>query len=149
MIKINDNAPEFELRDSEGDTIKLSDFRGKNIILYFYPKDFTPGCTEEACDFNENMQEFKDSVIIGISPDSEESHKKFTEKYNLKFKLLSDKENKVSKLYEVYEKKSFMGKSYFGITRSTFIIGKNGKINQIFRKVNPKGHAKEVLEKIK
>ncbi len=148
MLNINDKAPNFELKDKDGNKIKLYDFKGKNIILYFYPKDMTPGCTVEACEFRDNLAKFKDSVIIGVSIDSEESHKKFIEKNKIPFTLLCDVNKEVSEKYEVYGKKSLTEKAYFGINRTTFIIDKEMKIRYIFNKVNPKGHAEEVLQRM-
>ena len=149
MLKINDKAPDFELKDKDGNKVKLSNFKGKNIVLYFYPKDMTPGCTIEACEFRDNFSKFKNSVIIGISINDEDSHKKFAIKYKIPFLLLCDIKKEVSNKYEVYGKKSLMEKKYFGINRTTFIIDKNMKIKYIFENVKPKGHAEEVLEKLK
>ena len=148
MLKINDKAPDFELKDKDGNKVKLSSFKGKNIILYFYPKDMTPGCKIEACEFRDNFSRFRNSVIIGISTDNEESHRKFSDKYKLPFILLCDINKDISEKYEVYGKKSFTEKKYFGVNRTTFIIDKDMRIKYIFNRVNPKGHAEEVLEKI-
>ncbi len=150
-LKIGDKAPDFELNDAKGNKTKLADFRGKKIILYFYPRDDTSGCTKEACNFRDNFKGLRkfNIEIIGISNDNEQSHKKFTEKYSLPFKLLCDVDKEVSKKYGVYELKNFMGRSYYGITRSTFIIDEKGKITDIFYKVNPEKHVYEVKEKIK
>ena len=147
-LKIGDKAPEFELIDQERKKIKLSDFKDKKIVLYFYPKDDTPGCTKEACNFRDNFNELKkfNVEVIGVSNDDEVSHKKFSDKFNLPFKLLCDVDKKVSKDYGVYELKNFMGKSYYGITRSTFIIDKKGKIEKVFYKVNQDIHVKEIIE---
>ncbi len=143
-------APPFELPDATGKTVKLSDFRGKKVVLYFYPKDNTPGCTKEACDFRDLKRKFdaNETVIIGISPDSSKSHQKFQDKYKLPFLLLSDEKREVSKLYGVYKKKSFLGKSYMGIERSTFIIDEQGKLVEELRKVKVLGHGKDVLQKV-
>ena len=150
-LKIGSKAPNFELSDEEGKKVKLSDFKGKKVILYFYPKDDTPGCTKEACNFRDNFDELRklNAEVLGISNDDETSHKKFSEKFNLPFKLLCDVDKKISKDYGVYELKSFMGKSYSGITRSTFIIDGKGKIKSIFYKVKPDVHIKEVVEALK
>lgn len=148
-LKIGDKAPDFELNDQNGKKIKLSDFKGKRVILYFYPRDDTPGCTKEACNFRDNINTFKkfNAEVIGISNDDEKSHKKFSEKFNLPFTLLADLDKKLSKDYGVYELKNFMGKSYYGITRSTFLIDEKGRIGKIFYKVNPEKHINE-LKKI-
>src|SRR3989344_1264255 len=148
MLNINDKAPNFELKDKNGKKVKLYYFKGKTIILYFYPKDMTPGCKIEACEFRDNFSRFRNSVIIGISTDNEESHRKFSDKYKLPFILLCDINKDISEKYEVYGKKSFTEKKYFGVNRTTFIIDKDMRIKYIFNRVNPKGHAEEVLEKI-
>jgi peroxiredoxin Q/BCP len=149
-IEIGKKAPEFTLLDDEGHSISLKDFRGKKVILYFYPKDDTPGCTQEACDFEANASKIKkkNAVLIGISRDSVESHKKFKEKQNLNFILLSDSDASVCESFEVMVEKSLYGKKYRGIDRSTFLIDENGKIENLWRKVKVAGHALEVLETI-
>ena len=150
-LKEGQKAPDFELENTNGENVNLSDFKGKRVVLYFYPKDDTPGCTKQACDFRDNISniEKSDAVVLGISNDSQESHKKFTEKYGLNFTLLCDTDKKVSKAYGAYEKKNFMGKEYMGITRSTFIIDETGNISKIFYKVNPEKSISEVLEALK
>jgi len=150
MLKIGDRAPNFELKDTNGKIVKLSKLKGKEIILYFYPKDLTPGCTTEACNFKDDFEIYKKKgvLIYGVSLDDESMHKKFTEKYNLPFPLLSDVDKKISKTYGVYGKKNFLGKAFMGINRTTFIINKKGFIKHIFRSVNPKDHSKEILEKL-
>ncbi|MGV8150319.1 MAG: thioredoxin-dependent thiol peroxidase [Candidatus Woesearchaeota archaeon] len=147
-MKENSKALDFELKDQNGKSHKLSDYKGKSIVLYFYPKDDTPGCTKEACDFRDNYSEFKKKnvIIIGVSVDDEKSHKKFVDKYKLPFILLADTEKKVVNNYGVWGEKSFMGKKYFGTTRATFIIDKDFKIKKIFPKVSVIGHTKEILE---
>ncbi len=147
MLKIGDKAPDFELRDTNGNLVRLSKLKGKEIVLYFYPKDLTPGCTVEACNFRDDYDDYnkKGVLVFGVSLDNEEKHKKFTEKHDLPFPLLSDTEIKVSKAYGVYGEKSFLGKKYFGINRTTFVIDKKGFIKHVFEKVNPKNHSKEVL----
>ena|SRR3989338_1623747 len=147
-LKENEKAPDFELKNQDGKTVRLSDFKGKRLILYFYPRDDTPGCTIEACSFRDNISRFKNKNIevIGISNDDKASHEKFSKKFSLPFKLLCDTDKKVSKKYGVYEKKNFMGREYMGITRSTFIIGENGRIQKIFYKVNPGRHIDELFE---
>lgn len=149
MLKVGNKAKDFTLEDTNGNKVKLSNFKGKNIILYFYPKDMTPGCTKEACSFRNNFDKFKDMEILGVSIDSKESHKKFTDKYNLPFRLLSDLNGKVSELYGVYKEKKMFGKSFFGIKRTTFLIDKNFRIKHIFKTVDTSNHANQVLEKIK
>ncbi|GIU68824.1 MAG: peroxiredoxin [Candidatus Woesearchaeota archaeon] len=149
-MKEGSKAIDFSLKDQNGKTHKLSDYKGKPIVLYFYPKDDTPGCTMEACSFRDNYKDFKKkgAIVIGVSVDSEESHKKFAEKYKLPFILLADPEKKVVKKYGVWGEKSFMGKKYMGTTRATFIIDENFKIKKIFPKVSVVGHTKEVLKYI-
>ena len=149
-LKIGDNAPDFELADQNGSNVKLSSFKGKKIILYFYPKDDTPGCTKEACDLRDNFSILnkKNAVVLGISNDDETSHKKFAEKYNLPFRLLADAGKKVSQEYRVYELKNMYGREYYGITRSTFVIDENGKIQRIYYKVNPEKHIQEIMDEL-
>ncbi len=146
MLKINDKAPDFELLDTDNNKIRLSNFKNKTVVLYFYPKDSTPGCTLEACSFRDNFNQYKKKghVILGISMDNQFSHKKFIEKHNLPFPLLCD-DGKVCKLYDSYGKKKFMGHEYVGILRKTFII-KNMKILNIIEKINTKSHAKDILD---
>jgi len=142
-------APDFTMRTGDGKTANLSDLRGKkDVVVYFYPKDFTPGCTMEATEFSRDYNKFKDAgiEIVGISPDSDESHKKFREKMGIPYPLVADTEKDVSKRYGVYGLKSFMGREYMGVNRSTFLIDKSGKIVRIFKKVKPAGHSKEVLQ---
>jgi thioredoxin-dependent peroxiredoxin len=150
-LQIGQLAPDFELPASNGKTVRLSDFRGKNVVLYFYPKDMTPGCTTEACDFRDYHQQFADlnAVILGVSTDSIERHKKFIEKYNLPFLLLADEEHKVAEKYGVWKLKKNFGKEYMGIERSTFVIDKEGKLVKEWRKVKVKGHVEEALAYIK
>lgn len=140
-------APGFALSDSQNKTVKLSHFRGKKVVLYFYPKDDTSGCTTEACEFTEALNLFvkKGAVVIGVSNDDVKSHQKFIEKYKLKINLLSDADKKVVKRYDVYKEKSMYGKKYMGIVRTTFLIDEKGVISKIWPKVTPLGHAKEVL----
>lgn len=151
LLKIGEKAPNFTLPASTESELSLEDFTGKNIILYFYPKDGTSGCTLEALNFKEYHQEYKklNAVIIGISKDSLKSHKKFIEKNELPFVLLSDEETKINQLYQVWKSKKMYGKEYMGTERSTFIIDKNGILKKEFRKVKVKGHAEEVLESLK
>ncbi|WP_066299899.1 thioredoxin-dependent thiol peroxidase [Bacillus sp. FJAT-29937] len=150
-VSIGELAPDFALEASNGETIKLSDFRGKNIVLYFYPKDMTPGCTTQACDFRDKHSQFADvdAVILGVSPDPLARHEKFIEKYDLPFILLADEENNAAEAFDVWKLKKNFGKEYMGIERSTFIIDKAGKLVKEWRKVKVKGHVEEALEYIK
>lgn len=150
MIEINKEAPDFTLKSNDDLNVSLSDFRGKKVILYFYPKDNTPGCTKEACSFRDNINIIKDkgAVVIGVSKDSVESHKKFIEKFDLPFILLSDPDTNVSMQYEVYKEKNMYGKKKMGIERSTFIIDSQGIIRSIFRKVKVDGHVEKVLDEL-
>lgn len=146
-LEVGDKAPEFEALNQDGVKVALKDFIGKNVVLYFYPKDNTPGCTTEACEFSANYDQFikNDTVIIGVSPDSVKSHVGFIAKQNLKHILLSDEDKEISKLYGVWQVKKNYGKEYLGIVRSTFVIGKDGKIAKIYKSVKAKDHAAKVL----
>ena len=146
-LEVGDKAPEFEALNQDGVKVALKDFIGKNVVLYFYPKDNTPGCTTEACEFSANYDQFikNDTVIIGASPDSVKSHAGFIAKQNLKHILLSDEDKEISKLYGVWQVKKNYGKEYLGIVRSTFVIGKDGKIVKIYKSVKAKDHAAKVL----
>lgn len=148
MLTEGQIAPDFSLPDEDGKIHKLSDYRGKSIVLYFYPKDNTPGCTKEACSFRDNFEDFRKAgvEVIGVSPDPPESHMGFKLKHQLPFTLLSDTEHKVCEAYGVWGKKKFMGKEYDGVLRTTFIIDGEGKIFKIFRDVNPAEHSQEVLQ---
>lgn len=150
-IEIGQPAPDFTLPANTGEMVSLSDFKGKHVVLYFYPKDMTPGCTTEACDFRDHHDRFAelDAVIIGVSPDPIERHQKFIEKHGLPFILLADTENKAAELYDVWKLKKNFGKEYMGIERSTFIVDKNGNLAKEWRKVKVKGHVEEALEYIK
>jgi thioredoxin-dependent peroxiredoxin len=141
-------APDFNLKASNGETVSLKGLKGKRVVVYFYPKDDTPGCTVEACSFRDNIKKFetKDTVILGVSPDSVESHNKFIEKFKLPFILLSDPEKKMCQDYGVWMEKSMYGKKYMGVARMTFIIDKNGVIEKVYEKVKPDVHTDEVLE---
>lgn len=145
-----DKAPKFELENADGVKVSLGDFIGKNVILYFYPKDNTPGCTTEACEFSQNYDNFmkKDTVIIGISPDSVKSHSNFIKKYNLNHILLSDTDKEVAKLYGVLQVKKNYGKEYLGIVRSTFVIDKKGNISKVYKSMKAKDHAAKVLSEL-
>jgi peroxiredoxin Q/BCP len=151
MLELNELAPDFRLLDQNGNQHKLSDYRGKKVILYFYPKDDTPGCTTEACQFNEILPNFQgtEAVVLGISADTPESHKKFAEKYNLNFTLLSDPEKEVIQKYGVWKEKNMYGKKTFGIVRTTFIIDEEGKIRKIYNNVKADRHAQKVIEDFK
>jgi peroxiredoxin Q/BCP len=153
MVKIaaGKKAPEFALLSDTGESVSLSSFKGKTVVLYFYPKDDTPGCTQEACDFRDLFPRFTrgKAVILGISPDTPRKHANFKKKYELPFTLLSDKDHKVAELYGLWVEKLFWGRKYFGVERTTYIIGADGKIEKIFSKVNPEGHAAEVEAALK
>ena len=151
QLKEGTKAPDFSLSSSDSGTISLKDLRGKNVVLYFYPKDDTPGCTKEACSFRDLRKDFQalNTEIFGVSFDSINSHKKFITKYKLPFPLLSDEDKSVAKKYGVYKLKSFMGREYMGIERTTFVIDQNLKIRKIFPKVKVEGHTEEVLSAIK
>ena len=143
-------APEFSLPDATGKVWKLSDFRGKKVVLYFYPKDMTPGCTIQACDFRNNYKDIrkKNAIVIGVSVDPAQSHKQFSDKHQLNFTLLSDVNKDAVKKYGVWGEKSFLGYKYDGTFRITYIIDETGKIAKVFDRVNPVGHAKQILESI-
>jgi peroxiredoxin Q/BCP len=148
MLAIGDKAPDFTGRDQDGNIISLNDFRGKRLVLYFYPKDSTPGCTAEACNLRDNYQSFKAAGynIIGVSKDSEKSHKKFKEKYHLPFPLISDPDLAILKAYESWGKKKFMGREFEGVLRKTFVIDENGLISDIIDKVDTKAHSAQILK---
>lgn len=151
MISEGKKAPDFKLQNQEGKTISLNEYKGKKVILYFYPKDDTPGCTKEACNFRDEFPKFGniDAVILGVSPDSVASHKKFAEKYRLPFNLLSDEKKEVIENYGVWKQKNMLGKKYMGVERTTVVIDEEGKIKKIFPKVKVDGHNAEVLEALK
>jgi len=150
VLKAGDTAPKFTLPSSDGNEISLTDFRGKKVVLYFYPKDETPGCTIEACSFRDDLSAFKrkGAVVLGISVDSVESHKRFAGKHSLPFPLLSDEEKKVVRAYGVWKQKNRYGRKFMGTERTTFIIDEQGIIKHIFARVQVDGHTKEVLEKL-
>ena len=147
MVKEGSTAPAFKTTDANGETVNLKDLRGHKVVLYFYPKDDTPGCTKEACSFRDAFSKFKKRgiTILGVSPDSEKSHQKFVTKYNLPFTLLADTDHSIADAYGVYGEKKFMGRTYMGIHRTTFLIDEKGKIKKVFEKVKPEDHADEVL----
>ena len=148
MVNEGDAAPDFESRDAEGNEVKLSDLRGQKVALYFYPKDDTPGCTKEACSLRDGHSELtsRGIKVIGVSTDDEKSHRKFAEKYSLPFTLLADTDHKVADAYGVYGEKKFMGRTYDGVHRKTFLIDERGRVRKVFDKVNVEEHADEVLK---
>ncbi len=148
MLSEGDVAPNFSVKNQNGDEVKLSDFHGKRVVLYFYPKDDTPGCTKEACSLRDDFAEFQKRgiEILGVSINDEQSHRKFISKYELPFTLLADTDHAVADLYESYGEKKFMGKTYDGVLRKTFLIDEMGKIKKVFDKVKVDEHAGEVLE---
>ena len=149
-LKEGNKAPDFTAIDQDGAKVKLSSFKGKkNVVLYFYPKDMTPGCTTQACDFRDQHKKFKDTVILGVSIDSNERHQKFIAKYDLPFTLIADIDKKVVQKYKVWQEKKLYGKTFMGIVRTTFIIDKTGTIQKIFPKVKVKTHIEEVLAELK
>ena len=147
MLKEGTTAPAFKTKDANGESVSLKDFRGQKVVLYFYPKDDTPGCTKEACSFRDAFSKFKkqDIAVLGVSPDSEASHKKFAVKYKLPFTLLSDTDHTIVEAYGVWGEKSFIGRKYMGTHRVTFLIGPDGRISKIWPEVKPVEHAREVL----
>ena len=147
-IKEGLSAPEFSLLDETGTERKLAEFRGKPVVLYFYPKDDTPGCTTEACNFRNDYDVYQQAgiVILGVSPDKPKSHAKFKAKYSLPFTLLADTEHQVCLAYEVWGRKKYMGREYDGVFRTTFVIDAEGKIVKVFENVKPDGHSAQVLE---
>ena len=150
MMKIGATAPDFSAPTDGGGSIRLKDLRGKKVVLYFYPKDNTPGCTAESCDFRDAQAKFeaKDAVILGVSPDSVKSHDKFKQKFDLPFTLISDEDHKIAEAYGVWQEKSMYGRKYMGIQRSTFVIDEKGKIAAIYDKVKVNGHVAEVLKTV-
>lgn len=151
MLQSGDKAPAFKLSNQDGKKVSLSDFKGKKVVLYFYPKDNTSGCTKEACSFRDTFPKFNkiDAEILGMSPDSVESHKKFAEKYNLPFTLLSNEDKDVLEKYGVWKQKSMYGRKYMGVERTTFVIDEKGVIKKVFPKVKVENHHNEVLEALK
>ena len=148
MLKEGTTAPAFKTTDQNGESVSLKELRGRKVVLYFYPKDDTPGCTKEACSFRDAYSKFKkkDIAVLGVSPDKEAAHKKFVTKYQLPFTLLADTDHSIAEAYGVWGEKKFMGRTYLGVHRTTFLIDEKGKIRKIFEKVKPEDHASEVLE---
>jgi thioredoxin-dependent peroxiredoxin len=146
-VKEGDVAPDFFAQSGGGPTVSLADLRGKNVVLYFYPRDNTPGCTIEACKFRDEFADFKkhDIVVLGVSADSAASHEKFAQKFQLPFVLLADEDKSIAQAYGAWGEKSFLGKKFMGMRRITFLIGPDGRIRKIWRKVKPPQHASEVL----
>lgn len=147
-LKIGDTVPDFEAKDQSGNTVKLSDLRGKKVVLYFYPKDDTPGCTAESCNLRDNYSELKEQgyEVLGISSDDEKSHQKFIKKYDLPFNLLADTDKKVHEIFGTWGEKSMYGRKYMGTIRKTFVIDEEGKIADIIEKVNTADHTAQVLK---
>lgn len=151
MLSAGTKAPPFALQSDSGDLIKLEDLRGRKVVLYFYPKDDTSGCTVEACEFRDHWAAVKSAgaVVLGVSPDGVESHRKFKRKYELPFPLLADPDHRVAEQYGAWGEKSMYGRKYHGIKRSTFVIDDAGRVAKVFEKVKPKGHAGKVLEALR
>ena len=149
-MKIGNKAPDFTALTDSGEKVKLKDFRGKKVVLYFYPKDNTPGCTQQACDFRDSIAAFgkKNTVVLGVSPDSVASHQKFKAKFDLPFPLLSDPDHKLAEKYGVWQEKSLYGRKFMGVVRSTFLIDENGKLAEAHNKVRVKGHVEKMLEQV-
>jgi peroxiredoxin Q/BCP len=147
MLNVGDQAPDFTLKSDAGEDVSLSSLRGKPVILYWYPRDDTPGCTIEACSFRDAYGEFQQAgaVVLGVSPDDTQSHEKFKSKYNLPFTLLADPQHQVAEQYGVWGTQKYMGREYMGVSRVTYLIGADGTIKQIWPKVKPEGHADEIL----
>lgn len=150
-LVVGDKAPDFSLPDESGQTVYLKTFRGKQLVLYFYPKDDTPGCTKEACGFRDSMTPIlkTGSAVVGVSLDGEESHRRFIAKHQLPFPLLSDEDARVAKAYGVYKEKNMYGRKFWGIERSTFVIDAKGTLKAVFRRVKVDGHVEEVLAALK
>jgi peroxiredoxin Q/BCP len=150
-LEVGDKAPAVFLPDQSGERVSLKDFTGKQVVLYFYPKDDTPGCTKESCDFRDSITPIKKAgaVVLGVSFDSQESHQKFIKKFTLPFTLLSDEDKVAAKAYGVYKEKNMYGKKYWGIERSTFVIDQTGMVKAVFRKVKVDGHVDDVLAALK
>jgi thioredoxin-dependent peroxiredoxin len=150
MVEEGKPAPDFELTSDAGETVRLSDLKGKPVVVYFYPKDDTPGCTAQACGIRDNYEAFgeRGAVVLGISPDDESSHVKFKEKYGLPFTLLADPDHRVAEQYGVWGERKLYGKTYMGVERSTFVIGPDGNVAHVMRRVKPDTHAQQVLDSL-
>jgi thioredoxin-dependent peroxiredoxin len=148
VVEEGREAPDFQLTSDSGERVRLSQFRGRPVVLYFYPRDDTPGCTTQACGIRDSYGDFEErgAVVLGVSPDTEESHVKFKEKHGLPFTLLADPEHEVAEAYGVWKEKSFGGKRYWGVERSTFLIDEDGRVAKVIRRVKPDTHAEQVLE---
>jgi thioredoxin-dependent peroxiredoxin len=151
MLDINDKAPDITLEDENGKEVSLKDFKGKTVVLYFYPRADTPGCTKEACEFRDTYKRLQKTgvVLLGASPDTPQAQKKFQEKFHLPFSLLADKDKKLCNAFGVIQEKNMYGKKVMGVVRTTFVIGPDGKIKHVFHKVKPEGHSDEVLDYLK
>lgn len=151
FVNVGEQAPNFTLQNQDGEKVKLSDFEGRNVVLYFYPKDMTPGCTTQACDFRDHHETFSDlnAVILGVSPDPIERHEKFIKKHDLPFQLLADEDHQVAEKYGVWQLKKMFGREYYGIVRSTFIIDQDGNLMKEFRNIRVKGHVERALQYLK
>ncbi|MDW8272315.1 MAG: thioredoxin-dependent thiol peroxidase [Bacteroidota bacterium] len=147
-LRVGQSAPEFTALDQEGNTISLADYRGKWVVLYFYPRDNTSGCTREACEFRDALEQISahGAVVIGVSPDSVRSHQNFAQKHQLPFRLLADEHHRIAEAYEVWKEKKLYGKTYYGVERTTYIIAPDGTIAAVFSKVRPDGHALQVVQ---
>ena len=147
MVEEGQQAPDFELTSDSGERVRLSQFRGKSVVLYFYPRDDTPGCTTQACGIRDSYDDFEErgAVVLGVSPDEESSHVKFKQKYGLPFTLLADPEHEVSEQYGVWGERKYMGRTYMGVERSTFLIDEEGRIAKVMRRVKPDTHVEQVL----
>jgi len=150
LLEVGDKAPAFKAKNQDGETVSLSDFKGKKVVLYFYPKDDTPGCTKEACSFRDGWSRFKKRgvAVLGVSTDDEKSHRKFADKFSLPFPLLADPEKRIVTDYGVWGEKSMYGRKYMGTNRVTYVIDEKGKIAAVWPKVKPDGHADEILEAV-
>ena len=148
MVTEGDLVPAFEAIDTEGKQVKSGDLKGRKYVIYFYPKDFTPGCSMQADEFSRDYEEFQENgiEILGISPDDVNSHKKFCEKMKIRYPLLSDTDKKVSKIFDVWSKKKFMGREYMGVVRSSFLVNEKGRIFKLYSRVKPAGHSQQVLK---